>query len=176
MRSHAMKPNGEFRRRSDLEGSTGAVSPWRGGVSHDLRLPVEFGAAQKSFAKNGLLEFQLVRIIGVLVVTAAALGEVWARRRDAPVGGLQQFLRNGPRIARLLLGDRGLDFFAGQHQRHEDSLTSGIAGKSVAAVDHFFDGQVHVAGFWLPAASFWLPASGIWYFFCFPLRSSRPLW
>src|SRR5216683_1357064 len=175
MRSHAMKPDGEFRRRSDPETRAVAVSPWRGGVSHDLRLPVEFGAAQKSFSKNGLLEFQLVRIIGVLVVTSAALGEVWARRLNAPVGGLQQFLSNGPRISRLFFRDRSIHFFAGQHQRHEDSLTSGIAGKSVAAVDHFVDGQVHVAGFWLPAAGFWLPASGIWYFFCFPLRSSRPL-
>src|SRR5258708_30257060 len=108
MRSHAMKPNGEFRRRSDLEARTVAVSPWRGGVSHDLRLPVEFGAAQKSFAKNGLLEFQLVRIIGVLVVTATALGEVWARRRAAPGGGLQQFLPNCPRLARPPLRDRCL--------------------------------------------------------------------
>src|SRR5258708_38218872 len=118
MRSHAMKPNGEFRCRSDLEARTVAVSPWRGGVSHDLRLPVEFGAAQKSFAKNGLLEFKLVRIIRVLIVTSAALSEIWARRRDAPVGGLQQFLRNGPRISRLFFRDRSIHFFSVQHQLH----------------------------------------------------------
>src|SRR5258708_40130381 len=98
MRSHAMKPNGEFRRRSDLEARTVAVSPWRGGVSHDLRLPVEFGVAQKRFAKNGLLAFKLVRIIRVLIVTSGALGEILARRRDAPAGGLEKLLRDGPRM------------------------------------------------------------------------------
>src|SRR5215813_14826836 len=54
-----------------------AIVPGLGRVGLDLAFPLQLGVAQQRFTQDSALDLQLRRVAGVLVMTAAAVSEVW---------------------------------------------------------------------------------------------------
>ncbi len=60
-----------------------AIAPRLGGVQDDVLLQIELGGAAQGLAQDLGFVAKLRRVVDVLVVTAAAAGEVGAARLDA---------------------------------------------------------------------------------------------
>jgi hypothetical protein len=125
----------------EVQADAVAVAPGLGGVRGDFWKLVEAGALQ-GFAEDCLLDGELCGVGGVLIVAAAA-GCVEG------AGGLHPLGRAGEDVEQscfgegaFIAGDGGLDELAGQCARDEDGFAIG-ACQTGAAVDHFFDLQVH---------------------------------
>lgn len=79
----------------------------------NLNRQLEFRGAPKRLAKNLTLDFELMLVAGVLVMTAATAAEVGAAGLDAGLRGFENGI--GVRTSKpgLLLGNGGFDFFTG---------------------------------------------------------------
>jgi len=107
---------------------------------------LEFGDAPQILLQDARLEFLLAVVGGVLVMTSTATGEVRARRRNAIFRSDDDRLEFGAREPRFLFGDLGFDVLSRQDERNEYGFTGSAlvgrkTGKSVPAVDEFFDGE-----------------------------------
>ncbi len=95
------------------------------------------------------LHLQLEGSVGMLVLAAAAAGNIFAAGDDALRGGLEDGAEFGGREAAALRRDAGFYQFAGQRSRNKDRLAGGCglvrrnAGQAVAAVDRLLDAQLH---------------------------------
>ena len=112
----------------------------------DSHFQLQLGRSPQRFAQYLLLDFQLMMIAGMLILTSAARTEIRAGRLHAVGRGRNDRASLGPRETRLLLRDRSVDCLTPQYKGHEDgfSRASRIGGQprqSVAAVDQFFDGE-----------------------------------
>src|ERR1700752_1839615 len=92
----------------------------------DVEWQVQLGGAAQALAQDFFLDLELVVVAGVLVVASAAAGEVWAGRLDAMWRRLDDSVSLGPREARLLLGEGGLDFLFGQNKGDEHGLAARV--------------------------------------------------
>jgi hypothetical protein len=113
-------------------------------MDFDLRLEFEFGDTAQVLAQDLLLDFELMLVSGVLVMTSATAAEMRAGRGDALRRRLDDRRGMGTGEAGFFLGERGLDFLSGENKGNEDGLafSSDIgreAGESVAAVDELFN-------------------------------------
>ena len=115
---------------------------------------VQLGDPAQILSQDFLFDFELMLVAGVLVVAAAAAGEVRAGGLDAVRGRLDDGVNSRAREAGLLLGEGSLDFFSGQDEGDEHCLAAcadvivgrdggvrggGKTGQAVAAVDQLFD-------------------------------------
>jgi hypothetical protein len=91
-------------------------------VGGDLFPPFDPAQAAQGFAQDLLLERELLLVVKVLVVAAAAAGEVGAACFDAIAGGFFQVTGQGADKLARLLQRKNVDDFAGQHERNEDRL------------------------------------------------------
>jgi len=122
-------------------------------MNFDVELQVQLCGAEQALAEDFFLDRKLVFVAGVLVVASAAAGKVRAGRRHAVWRGLDDRVGVGAREARLLLGERGLNFFRCEDERDEHGFAAstgfigvrsgvrsgGQTGEAVAAVDQLFD-------------------------------------
>ena len=102
------------------------------------------------FDEDAALHRKLRGVVGVLVVTAAAAGVVFAARSDAGGRGLEYGVEHGFDVAATVVGDCGFDQLARQCKRDEDRFAGEIrrsvgwhARQRCAAVDRFFHAQLH---------------------------------
>jgi hypothetical protein len=123
-------------------------------VDFDVEGQVDFGDAAQVFPQDFFLDFELMLVAGVLVMTSAAAGEVGARGRDAVWRRLDDGVDSRAGEAGFLLGEGSLDFFSGQNEGNEHGFAAaagficggsgGIRGggkacQTVASVDQLFD-------------------------------------
>ena len=91
-----------------------------------LYLAVERNASNppQSLAENSLLLFQLVTIVGMLILAAAAPAEILAPRHNPMNGRLQHFY--GARTQQIALGSPRLDqhLLARQCERHQHDVAA----------------------------------------------------
>src|SRR5215470_1804730 len=116
----------------------------------DLRLgwQLEFGDTSQILVQDFGFDPQLLLIRGVLVVASAATLEVWARRINTQGRGFQDALRLGSRKSRFLFRDGRFNLLASEYEGNKYGfspavLVGGETGKTVAAIDQFFDGETH---------------------------------
>src|SRR5262249_23090601 len=136
--------DGKIRSPTYLHARAIAIVPWVRGMAFDILLPFELGVAQQSFPQDGALEVQLRRIAGVLIVASAAMGEVRTLRLDAMRRRLDYLLGDRAREAALLPRQRGRDLFPGKDKGQEDGFAVRQARQPLAAIHHFFNGQIHM--------------------------------
>ena len=134
---------GHHRMRGEFQLHAVAVVPGRGGVDGDFFFPVEFAQPPQGFAQDVHFQLQLVVVAQVLVVAAAAAGEVGAVGLDAVGGGLHHLGRQGAdELARLFDGD-DFHLLAGEHEGNEDRFAV-VMGEPVAAIDQLFNFDVEI--------------------------------
>ena len=112
----------------------------------DLACPLKLCKAREVFAQHRRLDFELMLVGGVLVMTSTATGEVRARRRNAIFRSDDDRLEFGAREPRFLFGDLGFDLLAREDEWNEYGFTGSAlvgreTGKAVPAIDEFFDGE-----------------------------------
>lgn len=112
----------------------------------DLRQRFELRGAAEGFAQNFLLDFKLMFVVGMLIMAAPAAREIRAGGRNALGRRLDNRFGVGACESRLLLFDRGFDFFASQNKGQESrlaaaALVGGKVRKAVATVNHLFNGE-----------------------------------
>ena len=90
-------------------------------------------------AKELFFERELLRIADVLIVAAAALGEVRARRLDALRRALYQLDQFAVGVALFGFCQFDLGSLAGEYKRDEDGASVGQAPNTITTVDHFFE-------------------------------------
>ena len=108
----------------NLQTRTVAIVPGWGRVDLNLVLQFELGDAAQVLAQDFFLDFELMRIAGVLVVASAATAEVLAIRRYALRRGLEDGCGLGASEPWLLFGECGFDFLSGKNERDEDGLAA----------------------------------------------------
>jgi len=129
---------------ADLQARTVAIIPGRRRMDFDFAGQFEPGDAAQVLAQDFLLDFELVRVGGLLVMASAAAGEMRAGRGDAMGRGLDNRFGVGAGESGLFLGERGFDFLSGENKGDEDGLAATArvgrkASESVAAVDELFN-------------------------------------
>src|SRR5215468_11749655 len=55
-----------------------AIIPFGGRVNGEFAIEIELGCALEGFEEHGFLDFDLMRVGGMLIVASAATLEVWA--------------------------------------------------------------------------------------------------
>src|SRR5208282_5198366 len=80
----------------------------------DFAIEFELGDAPQILAQNLFLDFELMLVIGVLVVASTAGTKIWARRRNTMRRRLYDRFGAGSGETGLFLGDRGFDLFSGE--------------------------------------------------------------
>ena len=120
-----------------------AIVPRFSRVEGDFIFPVEFSSAPEALTQYAQLDSQLVRIIGVLIMAAAAGTEIRTRRLHPSFGWLEQFVYSGPHEAALFFDDGGGHLFTRKDQGDKDSFALRAAGQPITAINHFFNGKVH---------------------------------
>ena len=103
---------------------------------------LHFADAQKSFPHLLLLEPAFFFIAHVLILAAAALPIVWARRRLALSAGRKDLHDLSAGVVRFALGDPNFDAFAFRRKRDEQDEVLAGAGEAISAEDNLFDRQV----------------------------------
>ena len=128
----------------DAQADAVAIAPGFGGVEDGLGWGFDAGVA-KELGKDGLLEAKLLRVVGHLVMAAAAGAEVRAGGRDALGGGGEDAEELGL-IAGV--GGAGFDGFAGEGEGDQNRCAAGRVGEAVAAVKDAIDveGLAHAWG------------------------------
>jgi len=110
----------------------------------DFAIEFELGDAPKILAQDFFLDFELMLVIGVLVVASTAGTKIWARRRNTMRRRLYDRFGMGSGETGLFLGDRGFDLFSGENERDKYGLAAsavvgGQASQPIAAVDKLFN-------------------------------------
>ena len=109
------------------------------GCDFDFRLFREFADALELVLQELFFERKLMRIADVLVVAAAALGEVLARWLDALRRALYQLDQFAAGVALFAFCQLNFGGFAGEDEGDEDGATVGQAAHTIPAIDHFFE-------------------------------------
>src|SRR5580704_3160225 len=130
----------------DLQPRVVAVVPLRRGMDDEVSIQFNLGDAPQVLFQNRGFDLELVRVTGVLVVTASTLAEIRASRCDATGRSLKNLADTRASKATFLFQKRSLDGFAFEHKRQEDGFASAVliggqAREAVAAVHEFFDGE-----------------------------------
>ena len=74
-------------------------------MNDDVERQIDLGRAPQSLAEDLRLDLELMFVTGVLVMTAAALGEVGTARMNAMLRGLNDRIYAGSSEAGFLLGE-----------------------------------------------------------------------
>lgn len=114
----------------------------------DRKLTGQFklGDPPQIFLKNAGLDFQLMLIRTLLVVTSATMPKIRTPRLDPKARRLQNRIKSRPRKPRLLLGERSFDFLIFENKRQEHSLTTPVlirrqTSKPVPAINQLFNSE-----------------------------------
>lgn len=112
----------------------------------DVHREFQFRGTFQGFPQDLFLDFQLMFVVDVLIVAAAAWPEIWAFRFDPMSGCFDYSLESSAHEPRFTLNDRCFDFFFRQSERKKNRLASAVrvgrqVGKAVAAIDQLFDGE-----------------------------------
>ena len=91
-------------------------------LGHDF----EFRRAPQSLAQDVGLDLELVFVVGVLIVTAPAAGEISASWLNAVGGRFDDRFRVRSREAGFLPDDSGFDLFLSQNERNECRLAAAV--------------------------------------------------
>ena len=113
------------------------------------RIGIEFypGDATKVFLEHRSLDFQLVLIVGVLVMAASTAAKIRAPGLDAMRGWLKNLFGTGARKTGFIFEQLCQHLFTLQHKRHKDSFSRAMfvgrqARQAIASIDQFFDGEL----------------------------------
>ena len=131
----------------DLQAAPVPVVPGRRGMEDQVAIQFQLGDTPQIFLENVGLDFDLMLVAGVLIMTPATALKVGAGWINPLSRGLQDFLGARPGEPRLFFGQRRFNRFSRQNERNEGRFTvticiGGQAGQSIAAVDEFFDGKL----------------------------------
>ena len=125
-----------------------AIAPGRPCQAADLGGDRDVRSRQR-LLQNVELHLQLKGRAGVLVLAAAAAGNIFAAGYDPLRRGLEDGIEFTGREAAAVRGDAGFYQFAGQRSRNKDRLAAGCglirrnARQAVAAIDRLLDAQLH---------------------------------
>ncbi len=113
-------------------------------MNGDVEGQIDLCGAPQGFAEDLRLDFELMFVARVLVVTAATLDEVGAVRLNSTRRGLDDRIYSCASESGFLLRERGFDFFSSEDKRDEHGFTlsvivGGQAGQPVATVDELFN-------------------------------------
>jgi hypothetical protein len=95
-------------------------------MNGDFGLKVNFCDPTEIFTENFLLDFELMLVVGVLVMAPAAEREVGAGWWNAARGGLEDFYGVSAGETGFVFGDCGFDFFSGQNEGGEDGFAAAL--------------------------------------------------
>ena len=116
-------------------------------MKDELVIEFQLGNAAKVLLKHSRLDFQLMPVVGVLIVATATAAKVRAMRLDAMRRGLENLIGSGARKAGFIFEQGRFNFFALQHKRQEYRFTAALrigrkASQAVAPINQFFDGKL----------------------------------
>src|SRR3954468_1986675 len=122
-----------------------AVVPWGRRMDFDVDWQFDSCGTPQGFPEGIFLDLKLMLIARVLILTATASPKVRTSWLDAVRRGLENRTDSRPNEPRLLLVDRGFDFFSGENEGNKCGFATaacigGKAAQTVAAVNHLFDG------------------------------------
>ena len=104
----------------------------------DLAAPFDLAQPPQGLAQDVGLEGELLFVVEMLVVTAAAAGKIRAAGFDAVAGRFAQRAGQGADQLAGFFHRKDFEHFAGEHEGDEDRLALMVA-EPVAAVDELFD-------------------------------------
>ncbi len=115
----------------------------------NFALQFEFGDAAQVLPQNFSFYFELVVVVGVLVMASATAGVIGTWRLNAVRRRFDDCDCARAREARLFFGERSFDFFPGKNEGNKGGLAAAVvsiiwrnggkASEAVAAIDQFFD-------------------------------------
>ena len=112
----------------------------------DVQFGVQFqlGDAPQIFFQNASFDFELMFVVGVLIVASATVLEVRTLRRDASRGRGENFFQSGASEAGFLFAKYCLHAFAGQYEGHKHRFARALfvgrkTRQAFAAIHQLFD-------------------------------------
>src|SRR5580698_10383161 len=144
MRTHPEISESKFGLTLHLQARPVPVIPRRRSMDFNFAAQLQLRRAAQSLGQNFFFDFELMFVARVLILASATLLKVAASGGDAMRRRLDDFVSYGPRETRLLLHQRRVNLFRGQHKRYKHSLAPALivrrkASQSVAAVNQFFN-------------------------------------
>ena len=108
---------------------------------------LKLGSSPQIFLQDSNLDLQLMFIVGVLVVAAAATKKIGTDWLYSMRRSLQNRVRATSRKTALLFDQRGFDSFPFKHKGDEYSLAGTVLigrqpSKTVAAINEFFNAEL----------------------------------
>src|SRR5438477_7178380 len=110
----------------------------------DVFCPGEFADSLQRLPQDCALDLELGRIPCLLVMATSTLPKIRTASVDSGLRWLQKLIERGPRKPSLFFQNGDIHLFTGQDKRDKHGFALWVAGQAVAAIDHFFDGQVHM--------------------------------
>ena len=92
----------------------------------NFALEFELGDAAQVLAQDFFLDLELVLVGGMLIVASAAVGEMWAGRRDAVRRRFHDCFCLRADEAGFFFRECGFDLFSDEDEGNEDGLAAGV--------------------------------------------------
>ena len=146
MRIEFVISDSELRFELKLKAGTIPVVPRRGGMDQEICIQVYFGNSAQILLKNRSLDFELMSVLGVLIMTASAGLKVGTAWLNPMRGTFDNSVGSRSSKSAFLLQQRGFNLLALQYKRHEYGFAAAMlvgrqASEAVAAIDQFFDSE-----------------------------------
>jgi len=110
-------------------------------MNFDVALQLQFGDAAQILAQDFFLDFELMFVVGVLVMASAAVAVMRTVRRDTVRRRLHDCGGMGACEARLFFSERRVNFFGGENEGNEYGFTAAVVLFGGRCVSRRFGGK-----------------------------------